>query len=190
MFSHHIASIVKVFILAACLTMTFMLYQSATAAENEPQIIPDDLTCGKCGMYPARYPQWQSQVIFTDGSMSAFDGCKCMFGFMFNMNQYDSAHTMADIAKIWVRDFNSGEWLDAKTAHFVIGSDVMGPMGKELIPFQAQEAAESFQKEHGGQLAGFDSVSMETLKPLMGKMHMQEKMNMEGQMKMEGQMQK
>lgn len=183
MFSQHVTSVVKCITFAACLTITLLFYQAATATPDTPQVISDDLTCGKCGMYPANYPQWQTQIIFNDGSLSAFDGCKCMFGFMYNMNSYDTAHKMDDIAKIWVRDFNSGEWLDAKSAHFVVGSDVMGPMGKELIPFQGQNSAESFQKEHGGQLAGFDTINMATLKPLMGKMPMKGQMKMEGQMK-------
>ncbi|MDH3329227.1 MAG: nitrous oxide reductase accessory protein NosL [Desulfobulbaceae bacterium] len=183
MFSQHVTSAIKCITFAACLTITLLFYQGATATQDVPQVIADDLVCGKCGMYPARYPQWQTQIIFNDGSMSAFDGSKCMFGFMNNMNEYDKVHTKDDIAKIWVRDFNSSEWLDAKSAHFVVGSDVMGPMGKELIPFQEQSAAESFQQEHGGQLAAFDSINMETLKPLMGKMQMQGKMMMEkGQM--------
>ncbi|MDW7774125.1 MAG: nitrous oxide reductase accessory protein NosL [Desulfobulbaceae bacterium] len=173
MISQHITSIFKLCTLTACLTVALMFHHPAAADQYAPHVIPNNLSCGKCGMYPAHYPQWQAQIIFTDGSMSAFDGCKCMFGFMFNMDQYDPAHSKDDIAGIWVRDFNSGEWLEAKSAHFVIGSEVMGPMGRELIPFHRQSAAESFQREHGGELAGFDAVSMETLRPLLGRMHMQ-----------------
>jgi nitrous oxide reductase accessory protein NosL len=182
-------SICRLLALAAFLAITLMTLQPAVAAEYGPQVITEEMTCGKCGMYPARYPQWQSQIIFTDGSMAPFDGCKCMFGFMHNMGQYDAGHTMDDIAEIWVRDFKTGEWLDAGTAHFVVGSDVMGPMGKELIPFQDQAAAALFQKEHGGDLAAFDMITMETLKPLMGNMHMGGKVKMEGQ-KMNGHMNK
>jgi len=178
----HVAEAVKWITLAACLTLTLMYGQTSTATQSEPQIIPDNVRCGKCGMFPARYPKWQSQIIFSDGSMTAFDGCKCMFGFMSDVGKYDAGHSKDDIARIWVRDFNSGDWLDAKSAHFVVGSDVMGPMGKELIPFQDQNAADAFQKEHGGQLAGFDAINMETLKSLMGKMNMQGEMKMEKQM--------
>jgi copper chaperone NosL len=172
----HKASIIKVCIITVCLAITQIFLPSAMAVQYDPQDIPNDLTCGKCGMYPANYPQWQTQIIFTDNSMTAFDGCKCMFEFMQDMGQYDQTHTKDDIARIWVRDFNSGEWIDAKTAHFVIGSEVMGPMGKELIPFNDVNTAATFQKEHGGELAGFDAIGMETLKPLMGKMHMGGKM--------------
>lgn len=165
-------------LLAAVFCLGFFAYAQASAGSGEPQEIPSDVSCGKCGMFPAKYPQWQSQIVFSDGSMTPFDGCKCMFGFMFNMAKYDPAHQSQDIANVWVKDFNSGDWVDAKNAHYVIGSEVMGPMGKELIPFADAAAAQAFQKKNGGQLAMYDTISMGTLKPLMGGM----KMNMNGSM--------
>ena len=149
-----------------------------------PIEIVEDISCGKCGMYPAKYPQWQTQIVFNDGEMASFDGCKCMFGFLFKMSEYDKIHTSADVGAVWVREFNTGNWIDAKKAHYVIGSGEMGPMGKELIPFADAGSAETFQKEHGGQIAQYDDISMETLKPLMGKMHMKGKMKKKGQMEM------
>ena len=183
----HINSAVKFVTFIFCLAISMALYNTTQASTDvTPQVIPDDVKCGKCGMFPAHYPQWQTQIIFKDGSMTPFDGCKCMFGFMNNMQKFDTAHTKDDIAAIFVRDFNTGDWLDAKTAHFVIGSDAMGPMGKELIPFKDEQSAEAFQKEHGGDMAAFDAITMETLKPLMGKMNGH--MKMEGNMKQEGNM--
>lgn len=157
------------------------LYASQESG-HPAQDIPADVSCGKCGMMPANYPQWQSQVVFSDGSMTPFDGCKCMFGFMFNMGEYDTAHKAGDIAKVWVKDFNTGEWTEADQATYVVGSDEMGPMGKELIPFAQADAAAEFQKAHGGELAQYQTISMATLKPLMGKMDMKKGMGMNGQM--------
>jgi len=165
----------------SCTVLCFSAY-SESQTSTAPQVIPDDLSCGKCGMFPARYPQWQSQIIFDDGKMSAFDGCKCMFGFIFNMEKFDPEHKKNNIGNIWVRDFNTGEWTNAKSANYVIGSDVMGPMGKELIPFADKNEATSFQQEHGGQLASFDLITMATLKSLIGKMHMKGKMKMDEHM--------
>lgn len=143
-----------------------------------PQEITADLACGKCAMFPAQYPQWQAQVVFNDGKMTPFDGGKCMFGFLFTMSESAQGHSTDDIAAVWVREFNTGDWIDGKGAHYVVGSDKMGPMGKELIPFGDAASAERFQKEHGGQIARYDAITMETLKPLMGKMHMKGKMDM------------
>lgn len=42
-------------------------------------------------------------------------------------------------------------WIDATTAHFVVGAAVQGGMGApELVPFAVLENASSFAAEHGG----------------------------------------
>ena len=180
MFEQNVAQIPKL-ILPTIVTI-FMLLASISQGSQTPSTTPmqiaEDISCSKCGMFPAKYPQWQTQVIFKDGKMAAFDGCKCMFGFLFKMDQFDKEHAHGDVAAVWVREFNSREWIDATKAHYVVGSDKMGPMGKELIPFADAASAENFQKEHGGQSAQYDAISMETLKPLMGKMNMKGKMDM------------
>lgn len=165
------------------LGLTAMLLGSslAFAAENntqqpathDPQTITEEMNCATCGMYPARYPKWQSQVIFTDGSMAAFDGGKCLFRFLLDMQNFAMNRDPGQVAAIWVKDFKTGKWLDGKTAHYVIGSKEMGPMGKEIIPFAAQASAEEFQKANGGTIGTYADISMETIKPLMGGMHMQ-----------------
>ena len=102
--------------------------------------------------------------------MTPFDGCKCLFNFMFSMEQYDKSHSAEDIKVVFVKDFNTGEWLNAEGAHFVVGSDMMGPMGKELIPFADQAAAMKFHKEHGGSMMTYAEITPEVMKSLMGGM--------------------
>lgn len=171
-------------LLLSLVLLLFLLTPVSWAAQNEkgPMDIGGDLSCGKCGMLPAQYPEWQTQVIFSDGKMVPFDGCKCMFGYLMNMTEYDPHHTAQDVAAIWVRDYDSGKWINARDAHYVVGSDAMGPMGKELIPFGTADVAENFQQVHGGELAEYDAITMDTLQPLMGKMHMQK--NKKGDMGM------
>jgi len=176
--SSKLTLLLTLLIVASLAAISYGSQEKATG----PMEISEDISCGKCGMFPAKYPQWQTQIVFADGRMAPFDGCKCMFGFLFQMDKFDQEHTPADIAGIWVREFNSGEWIEAKNAHYVVGSDEMGPMGKELIPFADAATAESFQQERGGQIALYDDITMETLKPLMGEMHMKKEMKIKGQM--------
>ena len=144
--------------------------ETAQAAMPEPMVIVDGITCGKCGMYPARYPQWQSQIIFTDGTMTPFDGCKCMFNFINGMEKFDKEHIRNDVAVTWVKDFNSGKWINAEDAQYVVGSQKMGPMGKELIPFTDHMEAMQFHKEQGGTVMKYAEITPEVLKSLMGDM--------------------
>lgn len=156
--------------------LAFAANTQTPAAALAPQVISETMQCAACGMFPQRYPQWQSQVIFTDGSMAAFDGCKCMFRFLLNMQKFAPERKAEQVAAVWVKDFKSGTWIDGKAAYYVIGSKEMGPMGKELIPFTAKKSAEEFQKTNGGSIEPYANIGMDTIKPLMGGMHMQ--MNM------------
>lgn len=158
----------------ALLSATMLLTcGSALAAGQQPQTITEKMSCAACGMYPYRYPQWQTQIIFTDGTMAAFDGGKCMFRFLLNMQKFSPVRKPEQVAAVWVKDFTTGSWIDGKAAHYVIDSKELGPMGKELIPFSSRTAAEEFQKKNGGTIETFANISMDTIKPLMGGMHMQ-----------------
>jgi copper chaperone NosL len=150
----------------------------------QPMVIAQDVSCGKCGMYPAKYPQWQSQIIFKDGAMTPFDGCKCMFNFMSSMDKYDKTHSKDDVAVVWVKDYSNSKWIDGTKAHFVVGSKVMGPMGKELIPFADQAAAMKFHQEQGGNMMMYGEITPEVLKSLMGDMKKHGQGSESGHMKM------
>lgn len=163
---------------SGCMSQRTAGDDSTMHTKVSPQNIADDLTCGKCGMYPARYPKWQSQIVFADGSMTPFDGCKCMFGFLFDMGRYDKNHSPDDVAAVLVKDFNSGNWMNAEAAIFIVGSSEMGPMGKELIPFAEHTAAMNFQTARGGEMMMYEEISRATLKPLMGGMKNMKKMKM------------
>ncbi len=72
-----------------------------------------------------------------------------------------------DIRAIYVSDMatarswaDPGEtWVEARMAHFVIGSGRMGGMGKpEPVPFSTLQAAEAFAREHGGRIVPFSAV--------------------------------
>jgi copper chaperone NosL len=132
----HPTSISKTVLLLAFLLFTATFTSQSIAAEKPaPQVIPADMSCGVCGMYPAKFVKWQSQVIFTDNKMVPFDGCKDMFKYILNMAKFDQTHTSKDITAIWVKDYNSGKWLDGKAVTYLVGFSELGPLGKELIPF-------------------------------------------------------
>ena len=120
--------------------------------------------CPVCGMFPARYPDWIATVLFKDGHADHFDGAKDMFKYLLNMEKYASGRKAADIERIAVTDYYATKRIDARTALYVIGSDILGPMGHELIPHPDQYDADEFLKDHQGKrLMTFDEVTMEIL---------------------------
>jgi nitrous oxide reductase accessory protein NosL len=64
------------------------------------------------------------------------------------------------MAAIWVTDFYGLQRIDARKAHFVTGSDVLGPMGHEFVPLANREDAAEFLKDHKGRrILGFEQVA-------------------------------
>ena len=133
---------------------------------SEPQVITEDMKCPVCGMYPAVSPKWHSQVHFNDGTFLAFDGCKDMFKFLLHISSYDKKHAKDDVNAVFVKDFHSGKWINALDTYFVAGSNVLGPMGKQLIPFSDNDKAMEFINSNGGEMIRYNNVTMDTIKAL------------------------
>ncbi len=152
----------SLFILFVILTASFLW-----AAEPGPVKPSAKDKCPVCGMFVAKYPDWMAQVIFSDGSNAFFDGAKDMFKYLLNMKKYNPAKKPGDLAKVYVTDYYDLTQIDGLEAFYVIGSDVFGPMGRELIPFKREADAKGFMKDHKGQaLLGFKGVTVEVLKGL------------------------
>ncbi|HSN57399.1 MAG TPA: nitrous oxide reductase accessory protein NosL, partial [Candidatus Sulfomarinibacteraceae bacterium] len=108
---------------------------------------PDD-RCAVCGMFVHKYPDWLATTVFADGGQVFFDGPKDMFRYLLDLEKYGAGDR--EIAGVWVTEYYRVQSIDALTAFFVTGSDVMGPMGGELVPFATREEAEAFAVDHGG----------------------------------------
>jgi nitrous oxide reductase accessory protein NosL len=68
---------------------------------------------------------------------------------------------------IAVTDFYNLEKIDARQALYVVGSDVLGPMGHELVPLATRTDANDFMKDHKGKrLLSFDQVTKEIAEKL------------------------
>jgi len=106
--------------------------------------------CPVCGMFVAKYPDWVAVVVFKDATRGYFDGPKDMFKFLLDLKQYAPGKGESDIDRFFVTDYYAVKQIDGRTAFYVLGSDVYGPMGKELIPFEKETEAREFLKDHGG----------------------------------------
>lgn len=118
-------------------------------------------------MFVKKYPDWISRIVFKDGSYAVFDGAKDMFKYYHNLERYNPKKRVDDIDGIYVTDYYSLELIDAYRAHYVMGSNVYGPMGHELIPFGAQADAKEFTTDHKGKtIVTFNDVTRGLLKGL------------------------
>lgn len=137
--------------------------------------IKQDEKCRVCGMFVAKYQPWIAQLHYTSGDVAMFDGVKDMMAYFFEPEKY-GATTGDTVSAIYVKDYYTQEWLDGKEAVYVIGSDVMGPMGHEFIPFNASPAAENFVKDHKGKsILEFEEITPEQVSAMRGGMKMKGK---------------
>jgi len=119
--------------------------------------VPKDAKCPICGMFVAKYPKWIAFMKDDHGNKFYFDGVKDMMKYYFN-------HPKAHFDTILVQDFYTLTPIDAKKAYYVIGANIYGPMGRELIPFKTEADAKTFKTEHyGKKIIRFDEIKEDYL---------------------------
>lgn len=127
-----------------------LLGGTLSARAAEPAKPGPGARCAVCGMFVAGFPNWQATIVFKDGSQVFFDGPRDMFTYFFDMGKYAKGKTAADVQTLYVTEYYSTRPLNARKAFFVIGSDVMGPMGPELVPIGNLDRARTFLRDHHG----------------------------------------
>jgi nitrous oxide reductase accessory protein NosL len=152
---------------AAILLALWAVPQADLAADGVPVSVPHpgqmDL-CPVCGMIVSKYPNWIATVVWKDGHAHHFDGAKDMFKFLQALPKYAPSYQRKDIKFIVVTDFYNLEKIEAGKALYVMGSDVMGPMGLELVPLATRADAEDFLKDHKGKrILRYDEVTPEII---------------------------
>ena len=145
--------------------VSIYLFNPILAQDKSKMIkVPEDAKCPVCGMFVAKYPKWVASISIHNKHSHYFDGVKDMMKFYFNPIKYSHNHSKNDIAKIQVTDYYSLNTIDAKKAFYVIGSNIYGPMGKELIPFKNKKEANDFLEDHYGEkVLSFDDITEKML---------------------------
>jgi nitrous oxide reductase accessory protein NosL len=153
--------------LRVLLAMGILYSTVSLAAGNNIPMPGKKEKCPVCGMFVAKYTDWVVSLTFRDSSSVFFDGPKDMFSYYLNMKKYSPSRKAADVVSITVKDYYDLKPVDGRKAFYVVGSDVYGPMGKEIIPFRKEADAREFLKDHKGKkIVGFGSVTPEMLKTL------------------------
>lgn len=131
---------------------------NAAAADEHP--------CAHCGMIYEKYPKWHATVATADERTLYYCSNRCMFVHLLESDP------PKDIEAVNVVDYYDLKDIDGLEAFYVVGSDVVGPMGKGFVALSSQEAAEEFTKEHKGQkVLKFGDVTLGDVKMLMQHNH-------------------
>ena len=160
---HH-SKLLKIGLTAVLLVMWAIL---ATAGSTLPPEPGQKDRCPVCGMFVYKYPDWLASVVLDSGAVLYFDGAKDLFKCFFDLEKYLSGTGQENIAAIYVTEYYDIKLIDARKAFFVIGSDVYGPMGRELIPFGSDADARQFMQDHkGNRVLRFGNITPSVIKKL------------------------
>ena len=118
--------------------------------------VSHDEKCPVCGMFLYKYPRWVSMIEYNDGKKLYFDGMKDLMKYYFEHKK--------GVKLMLTQGYYTQETIAVKDAFFVIGSDVYGPMGNELVAFKDKERAKNFLFDHHGrEILTFDAITPQTV---------------------------
>jgi len=126
-----------------------VLFGVTSGVSAQPKKIEAHKECPLCGMYPARYPQFNCQIVFKDGSYEAFDSAVGLLVYLLFPDNTEIKPK--PVARIYFKDYLKESWLEAGKTFFVTGSEIIGPMGIEFLPADSEQAAEKLKKQEKGQ---------------------------------------
>ena len=151
---------------AVTLVLALALAPGIAAGSGPPKISKDD-RCPVCGMFASKYPDFVSTVVFKGGGRAFFDGPKDMFKYYQSPGKYNRGKQVSEVEAIYVTDYYGLRPIDGLKAYYVIGSNVLGPMGKDLVPFEREADANEFMADHAGKsLLRFEQVTPDVIKSL------------------------
>lgn len=129
--------------------------------------VPAGAKCPVCGMFVAKYPDWTASARFKDGTTYYYDGPKDLFSHFLDPGRYTPGRRQADMTALVVKEYYSLTMIDARAAVYVVGSDVYGPMGSELIPFRYEKDAIAFKIDHRGKrILRFNEITRQIIQSL------------------------
>jgi copper chaperone NosL len=101
-----------------------------SAASGPPPVTLDETACAHCGMLVSD-PAFASAYRTEAGDARVFDDLGCLL-----------RELPSEGARVWVKDYETSEWLDAEAAFFVRAESIETPMGGGIVAFSTREAAE------------------------------------------------
>jgi nitrous oxide reductase accessory protein NosL len=132
----------------------------STENQSDKSITKHEPTCQHCGMLVNKAPQWKASLTTSEKQNLWFCSPRCLL-----IKVKDPKSPYQKFQSIFVNDYYEAKPIAAEQAFYVIKSDVLGPMGNDLIPFRDLAAAEDFKKDHQGQkILTFKEITLQIIK--------------------------
>ena len=81
-----------------------------------------------------------------------------------NIPKYQPGEKRGNLKMVWVTEYYSTRKMDAHDVLFVVGTNLVGPMGLDLIPVKGKKAAENLKLDYKGDLiVPLDRINQEII---------------------------
>lgn len=120
-----------------------------------------DARCKHCGMRIDPASAWRADLVGEDGKVTSFDTPRCA------LQSWRSGTTPAKTIR--VQEYYDRQTRDGNELRFVVGGDVVGPMGPDLVPVDPARSSK-FIQDHGADRAlRLDEITSQVLSGIGGK---------------------
>jgi copper chaperone NosL len=134
-------------IVVVVLSLLFLIISCQRDSEVKPaEIFYGEEVCDRCKMIISQ-ELFSAQYILLGGKVKKFDDIGCMMNYIFEEEAQKDK-----VLAIFVRDYNSKEWIEGEKAYYIGSSNIKTPMGHGLVALKEREAAEKLAKEKEGKL--------------------------------------
>ncbi len=111
--------------------------------------------CKHCGMRIDPESAWRTELVAADGTTTSFDTPRCA------LTSWRSGKTQATAVR--VQEYYERQWRGGEEVRFVLGGDVVGPMGPDLVPVDPSRVTK-FIQDHGADRAlRLEEVTLDVL---------------------------
>lgn len=143
------------------------------AAQKLAALEPTNETaCALDGMVLKDHAGPKAQIHYAEGNPDFYCDLKELFGMILAPEQKRA------IAGIFVQDMGKADWdhpqanwIDAKTAVYVVGSRKRGSMGPTFGSFSSMKDAEAFVSKEGGKILRFEQITIAMVDMAGGAAH-------------------
>lgn len=159
--------------LGSGLALLVLVAACSKTVQNAGPLEPgSDTSCALDGMILKDYPGPKAQIHYAEGAPEFFCDLMELFATVLAPEQ------KRKVAGVYVQDMGKtawehpeGNWIDAKTAIYVVGSKKLGSMGPTFGSFSNMQDAEAFMSKEGGKIVRFDEVNADMVNLNTGAAH-------------------
>jgi hypothetical protein len=117
--------------------------------------------CKNCGMRIDPQSQWRAELVAEDGSLVAFDTPRCA------LQSWRGGKTAAKAVR--VQDYYDRKPREGTDVRFVVGGDVLGPMGPDLVPVDPVRVSKFIQDHAADRAYRLEEITTEVINAIGAK---------------------